>query len=533
MTERFRGPRARAVARALLLCSPVAVVWLVFVVSGLRGVDYGFHWDEEPWHLVPVRNAVASGILLPRSYIYPSFDKWLVLWPSLGAALGAGLEQSFDPAAMQAAMVKAVNAPDYLLSARRLFIVVSSLGILWTYGAALAFRMRWWAALVAASGLGLSWEFAYHSRFVATDALLTQFSALVVFMIALFFRNGRVRWLQAASVAAGLATGTKYTGVCLLLPILFASVLIHVVNRPPWEMRLFPEIRRAASFCAIAFVAYLVTTPSTLLDPFLFLTETQWITRVYAGPHGGYTAASAWDHARIVFLFLSLGYFSPYKIVAACAFAGSLVGFGLWVRRDRKVAAVLAIVPILFVTAFCYKFRIVTVRNYMFLAPFLSLFLARAVSDVAERISKPLVSRLLAVPLAVVGVAQAVWLVQAGESIRHLDPRADVREALAYVAHHPETRFRLSGQVLAIAKQEKLAIAQNASSKRNAEQVVFFARAEGPDTRVWQSNDPFQAKAVFGPREVNFDWYSSWSGHDRVVVMTLEKARATKVPFTM
>jgi hypothetical protein len=43
-------------------------------------------------------------------------------------------------------------------------------------------------------------------------------------------------------------------------------------------------------------------------------------------------------------------------------------------------------------------------------------------------------------------------------------------------------------------------------------------------------NDPWLIKAAFGPREVDLNWYSSWLGHDHVVVMTLDKARATGVP---
>lgn len=531
--ELLRRPRALKARRRLTLVLPVLAVWLLFVVTGLRGVDFGFHWDEVPWHVTPVREAVSSGILLPRSYIYPMLIKWLVLAPSLVAGMRAGLETAFEPGAMQAAMVAAINAPDYLLSARAICIVVSSFAILWTYGAALAFRMRWWVALVAASGLGLSWEFAYHSRFLATDALNTQFAALVVFLLALYLRHGRVRWLYAASAAAGLATGTKYTGLGLLLPVLLSSLLHRQWKRGHWELALLAETQRAVLLCTTALLAYLVTTPSTLLDPFRFIAETRWISKLYQGTHGGYTAESGWDHARIVVEFLGLGYYSRYKLVAAPLFVISLVGAGLWVRRDRGSAAVLAIFPVLFLIAFCAKYRIVTVRNYLFVAPFLSLFMARAFSDFADRLARPWSRTVLAVALAALGFVQASWLVRAGESLRHVDPARYVRQALAHVTRHPETRFLLSPRVQSLAKSQKLTLPSNVTKQKNPDEVVFFARAEGPDGRIWKSNDPFQARAVFGPGEVNFDWYSSWWGHDRVVVMTLEKARATKVPLSL
>jgi hypothetical protein len=34
---------------------------------------------------------------------------------------------------------------------------------------------------------------------------------------------------------------------------------------------------------------------------------------------------------------------------------------------------------------------------------------------------------------------------------------------------------------------------------------------------------------MFGPKEVNIIWYAGWQGHDRVVVMTRQKARGTGV----
>ena len=45
----------------------------------------------------------------------------------------------------------------------------------------------------------------------------------------------------------------------------------------------------------------------------------------------------------------------------------------------------------------------------------------------------------------------------------------------------------------------------------------------------WPANDPFLTERVFGPLEVDFDIYPTWAGDDRVVVMSIEKARAIGV----
>ncbi|MFZ1219123.1 MAG: hypothetical protein WAO00_07510, partial [Chthoniobacterales bacterium] len=75
-----------------------------------------------------------------------------------------------------------------------------------------------------------------------------------------------------------------------------------------------------------------------------------------------------------------------------------------------------------------------------------------------------------------------------------------------------------------------LALPSNAV-QANADEVVFFARAEGAQSYAWSVNDPWLTRAVFGPREINFNYYSTWEGFDRVVVMTLVKAKAAGIPL--
>src|SRR3954469_4073682 len=154
---------------------PAALGWLpplvlvaLFIVTGLRGIDFGYHWDERDWQLLAARNMVANGVLLSRPYTYPGFSKPLVMVPALRDALplvwkGGTLRE------IQAAMLVSFDAPGYLLRARSVFVVVSSLGILWVYLAAWLLSRRWWQAMLAASLLGLSWELAYHSRWLVTD----------------------------------------------------------------------------------------------------------------------------------------------------------------------------------------------------------------------------------------------------------------------------------------------------------------------------------------------------------------------------
>ena len=515
----------KAWSQALWRVTPLLLLLLLFIVTGIRGVDFGHHWDEDQWHLEPALRMVESGVLLPHAYIYPTFDKWLVLLPTLPAGLRTAIDVGSNSLPIQTAMLDVMHKTGFLLSVRTVFILTSSLGIIWVYGAARALRRAPWEALVAASGLGLSWEYAYHARWAVNDCILAQFSALTLFMLALHYRSREVRWLYGAAMAAGLATGTKYTGVGLLAPLLFLSVLSLPRNQP------FAQARRAVALCAVAFAVYLVTTPGTILEPFLFLKDTHWLSATYAlHPQGEYAASGGLDHAKIVLSYLALAYFSPYPSIALTLFVASVFGAVVWFWKDRAFALLLVGFPMLFLTSFCLQYRLVVVRNYLFIVPFLSLLMARGIAELTRAMRWRWVRAGFAVALLSAGAAQALWLVTAAESIRRIDPSAYAREALDYVKSHRSSQFRVSKQVRALLQAQQLSLPENVVEGAAAH-VVFFGAAEGPGAWQWKVNDPRLTEAVFGPREVNFNWYSSWDGQDRVVVMAIDRARGTGVPL--
>jgi hypothetical protein len=111
-----------------------------------------------------------------------------------------------------------------------------------------------------------------------------------------------------------------------------------------------------------------------------------------------------------------------------------------------------------------------------------------------------------------------------------VDDELYAREALSYVRAHPKETFRVSASVrrLGLGKTGKLPANV---TRGKADSVVFFGNGEGPGPWNWNTNDRFLTQAVFGPREMNFNYYPSWAGHDHVVVMSFDKARATGAPI--
>jgi hypothetical protein len=507
----------------LLAALPPLTLFVFFVVLGYRGIDFGKHWDEVEWQLQPVQEMVETGLLMPRATIYPAFTKWLILWPALLRGVEKACEVGLEPAAIQAAMLSAIRAPAYLLTARRLFVVVSGLGIVWVYLTALVLRLRVWEATVAAAVLGLSWEFGYHSRWLATDCIVVQFAALTLLLLSCFLRWGRLAWLYWAAVTTGLAIGTKWPTVPLLVPVLVCGA---------WRLhyrRLGAQVTRAALLGGTAFVAYVVSTPATLLEPFKFVEKIRFIAVYYAHGHYGYSVVPGWEHLSKVMTYFAFSYFSPYPFVSIPLFLGVLAGGVVWLRANRQEGLLLVGFPLLFLGFFCFKNSAMMVRNYLLVAPFFGLLLARGIGALVGRLPRLWQRAPVLALLASVAVLNAVWLVNAAESIRDASLGRDMRQAIEYLSRSHAGRFRLSPRLARYAASHHMPEGQ--SGKGRVDVVAFLARDEGPDPFTWPANDPFQAVRVFGPREVNIDWYPTWGGADRVVVMKLAKAERIGVPM--
>lgn len=498
------------------------LVLALFVITGLRGIDFGYHWDERDSQLLQTRAMFAKGVFLPPEYNYPGVGKILVAVPALDDGLaalarGANLRRIFG------AMLAAIDTPDYLLQVRSVFLVVSALGIIWVYLAVWVLTRRWWQATLAAALLGLSWEFGYHARWAVNDCILAQFAALCLLLLALHHRSSRPRWLWAAAIAAGLAAGAKYQGALLLAPVMLCALL-----RAP--ATLWQRAARVATVGVIAVASYLVTTPGTVLDPLGFAAGLVSISAQYTSGHMGYSVPAGFPHLGLLLRYLALSLFSPYAPIAALFFAAAIVGAVFSWREDWRFAAVLIGFPVLFAACFCGKYSLFVVRNYLLMAPFLAVLSARGLAEALLRLRWPAPRLALAIALGCALAANATWLISSGESIRRGDFGAVALEAVAYVRDHPRTRFRVSPKVTALAAERGVALPANAT-QAEADEVVFFAKSEGGAPNRWTVNDPWLTRAVFGPREINFNYYSNWAGSDRIVVMTVDKARAAGAPL--
>lgn len=494
----------------------VAAALTVFVWTGVRGLDFGRHWDE-PLLLDGLAASLHNRLLLPTgiaNYDDPQLRGGDYEYPTLlyGVIAGSAAPELLgDPAGLSPPSTAFVHTRDFGNRVRRNCLLISSLAVLWTYAAAGRVVRRPVVAAVAAALVGTSWQVGYHARYIATDGILMQWAALCLALclgaVTTPSATSRRRLTLAAAVVAGLGTGTKYPGGLLVAPVLATAWATRgVAERWP------ATAARMGKLLAVQAAAFVVTTPGAVLQPWNFLA---WVRfdRYHYGTlgHAGHTIRGPVAHAMAMADYLSLALFSPSAAVAAAAFVAAVAGAAALVARRRWAAvAVVALFPILYVGYFASQV-VMLVRNLLAVAPFLAVLAAvgldRWLDATAGRPWGKPARWATAVGVAVALAGNAVYLASAADAAARRDePAGQVAAARDYLAGHPE---------LAVYPTEPVAADLGlplipATGTRPV--VLAFAREDG-DTSAWPANVRGLVEHTFGSLAYDVDYAPDWWGN--------------------
>ncbi len=509
----MRGSTAALILAGLLGVS----LW-----AGLRGLDFGRHWDER--HLVgQAHKALKSELLLPRSYHYPSVPFWLA---TAGLALGEVPSKVDSPSLRPDGQRTAVDPPpavagDPVLRIRAIFLVFSVLIGLWTFLLGRAAQLRSGPALLAAGLVGTSFELSYHQRWIAPDAVMAMAAAAALWCLVEASGRGADRssrpaggaralgprgWLVAGAVAAGLCCGTKYTGGILLVGVLAVAMQASETKEKIWRL-----VVGVAVFGA----AFLVSTPGALLDHGLFWKHIEYELAHYAQGHGNYTVEGFLEHLGHAGRWLGGAALSPWAPVAVALAALSLAGFVLLLQR-RHLRGLLVGLPVLYLVYMAQQ-KVFFPRNLLILLPFMVIAAGFAAQALLDRLRPRWV---LGMVLALPVVAHAGFLVHASETIR--DRRTDrwVAEFKAWCADHPEAGLQASPQVLR-------ATGPQGCFGAGPGQVLYLSEGH-PDSRRYPSLGAAWYREVFGPADVSLRWQRGQVGSSRIRAIRSRVGRASK-----
>ena len=510
------SPRVSERLSWLWLLLPLAA----FLWTGERGLDFGRHWDE-PLRVRSLTHAIQEETLLPEAYNYPSVTFWAALSAVAPEALPDVELRKNHSAAYLARLAEFVKTDAFLLRARRIFLWITSLSIAWVFLAVSSWRGRVTEALVAACTLGLSWEVAYHGRWIAPDAVMMQFCALtLLFLLRAQARPMERRWALLAAVAAGLATGTKYPAGLLLLPVLAAGWQALKGASPPQRVGFL------AGLVGVFGLTFLVTTPGAVLNPISFVRDVRFEMKHYRIGHYGFTVEAGWQHFARIGQYLLLWVPSHSKLLAIALSLLVVTGAVAVARESRQAAALLLGLPLLYVVYMSTQ-RVFFARNLLFVVPFLAILAGRGAGWALDQLRGTRARGALVAALCLLFLANTGWLISAGESIRARKSDRFLRELAEYVEGRPSSSFLVSPRVASALEEAGLSLGENASTAPAGEaDFVVVLPDELFPVAAWPGWVPGLAERVFGPREVNFECYATWwEPH----ILVLQHARAREL----
>jgi len=240
--------------------------FLLFVYVGLRGLDFGNHWDEYGNHIVPLRAALERGSLLPQWYWMPSFNHDLALVNLLPFIVSYLIVGEAHDSSLTQYLIGVIEQPDFILRMRFMTCFITGLSIFWIFIASRRLTRSIEAASFACALLGSCWELSYHARWYTADPIVMQFIALALIGIV-SPGNPSYPQLKLAAVATGLACATKYPAGAFMAAVL----VLHILSTGDKNFR-----RRGVDMlklCLTFTFTYLAVTPGTIFEVGIFFRD--------------------------------------------------------------------------------------------------------------------------------------------------------------------------------------------------------------------------------------------------------------------
>lgn len=519
-------------AQTLIL--PPLVLLICFLCTSFYGLNFGIQWDEPVTKLNSVRESLSTGLFLQSSgnsdqwtYSYGGVNyllTWLGLTPELLHYFRSG---PLTREALSASILPKLYTMAFRIRIRGVYLVFSSLAIPWLFYLGIVLGRSRLEAFLAAAILAGSWEFAYHSRYMAPDTVMLQFVLLAFLCLAVGCNRPKLRWFYAGAIAIGLAAGTKYPGA-LLLP-LFLIGAAHAM----WQQRrsVVDTAGHCTAVAGTAVLTFLMTTPGAILDPFRFFNQLQAQQHLYATGWFGYTVKPGFSHLMKILKYFMLQGFSHYWTLSTILMVFCLLGC-VAIVLERKLFGLLILGFVSVHVGYFSQQAAMIVRHELAVLPFLCLTAARGVTWVATR-RGPLATRLLYGCLGIILGVNVGWEIYAAYQIgRREDLNYFVNKFETYVRSDPANTYLITKTLLNALATNPAPVPGNIVTDPQAPHTkVAFFQSEGPDVywANWPSNSWGLYEANFGALEVNLEAYTTFVGNQRIIVVRKDNLRKLPV----
>ena len=483
----------------LTAVTPV-ILYLFLVFNGVLGVKFGMHWDD--W--VFINSAVETletGVFLPHIYIYPSFCYFII-------TIAAGIYKSFYGIADPKTLFTDQNFYHYI---RCIFVFISSLTVIWVYLLSKKITKNYFASLIAGLVVCSSFEFGYHSRWSVSDCILVQFAALST--LFLFLNISKRNKIIFSSLFAGIAAGTKYPGgiVCL-------NIIIYILSEVKFSRE---SLKNAAGYIILFsgsfFIGFLITTPGAILEFNQFVFDINYSKNTYSGGQYGHTVQAGFDHFLKIVEYVIYVLFSKNPVISFLIFLLAFFGVAVILMKKKWELSGLFITMLIYII-YVSSFNVMIVRNLLILLPFFAVFASIGFLYISSKIQKYKFNIALKPVILIIFFYSCSKIVVASFSAINSPETNLSRELEKYKEQNKDKEL-----IFSLEAAEQLKVPFNSNINPTDKSYLVFYKNEIP-MQLYTANIRNQFSDIIGIDDVNFDYYPTWSGKNRLVVMKYKNA---------
>jgi 4-amino-4-deoxy-L-arabinose transferase-like glycosyltransferase len=502
----------------------ILLAFFLALYFGVRGVDYGAQWDPNNIKGL-VNKYVRTGNILPGEYVYPPGSSYIAATTLIPYALPLLKSYGLNWTPTQHYLLETVlpnSNLNFLLNLRSTFVFFTMLGVIWVGMA--AGRRSWLAGVVAAFALGLSWEVSYQSRILHPDGPNMAFVALAILFAMLGYyieqsRRGSV-WFVLAVLAVAAATATKYTsGFSLFIVLVLAFAKLRERGLAPLAIA-----GRLAALAAIYAGGFLLLVPGAILERDTFIRNLQFAQRIYAGGYGLQTVNAGWDYFSRELTYLFQAAFSHSRVLAVVVPILWLVGAYSLLRskenKERWLGYALFVVPLVYILYLSTN-RALFVRNLLIVFPSIAILAGFGFTWLLNRLSaRPALRYALIAAVLAVAAYNIYWLNYTVQTIRTRHTDAFAAQAVAAITAQSDKLIYVTPVAHRLLGERSLPSNATLNYSDTIDLVLFAFRGDtrDEDEAGWPVNFPGASPRIFGPLELNFDWYAAWPGAERLVL---------------
>ena len=361
--------------RIVYFLALILISFLIRFQEVSKGLPY-FYDEDEAHHFNRVVSMVQRGTFDPEYFHKPSLHFYLRM-PVVAMSFLWNVKEGHIKSINEIITKNKEGVGGYSFSAshpgivkwnRMLSLILSLSAITIVFLIAINFELPPLIALITALLCGLSPALISYSSVIGVDVLVVFFCLLSTYFALLNLQSRTETFLLLSSVAAGLAVGSKYNALPIVLVPMFTALM---------GVSGFVGFVWAAILAGITF---LLTTPFLFAHIPLFLDHLAYeIWHYKIAGHEGHSAEPGLAQAKFFFNFFTTQGLSLAVVIT------SIIGLCVMFKSERKKTFILGLFPIVYFLLMIDQ-RTNFTRNMLVVIPYLALFACVGISFLFRRL---------------------------------------------------------------------------------------------------------------------------------------------------